>query len=71
MFTEMVTVVLADAGLFSVAFFTHPATFPETVVVPAAIAVPAHAIAADTTPLHINPDLDLSNTSYPLIDKVF
>jgi hypothetical protein len=69
MFTDMVTEVLADAELFSVALLTHPATFPDTVVVPAAIAVPPQAIAADKTPLHINRDLDLINTSYPLMTK--
>jgi hypothetical protein len=65
MFTEMVTEVVAEAELFSVAFLTHPATFPETVVVPAAIAVPAQAIAAAKTPLLINRDFDIRNTSIP------
>jgi hypothetical protein len=65
MFTEMVTVVVAEAELFSVAFFTHPATFPDTVVVPAATAAPAQAIAPANTPLHINRDFDLPNTSIP------
>jgi hypothetical protein len=62
MFTDTVTVVAAEAELFMVAFLTHPATFPVTVDVPAAIAVPAQAIAADMTPLHINRDFDLRNT---------
>jgi hypothetical protein len=61
----MVTVLLAGAELFSVAFLTHPATFPETVAVPAATAVPAQAIAAAKTPLHINRDFDLPNTNIP------
>jgi hypothetical protein len=65
MFTEMLTEVVAEAELFSVAFLTHPATFPETVVVPAAIAVPAQAIAAAKTPLLINRDFDIRNTSIP------
>jgi hypothetical protein len=61
----MVTVVLAEAELFSVAFLTHPATFPDTVVVPAATAVPAQAMAPAKMPLHINRDFDLPNTSIP------
>jgi hypothetical protein len=65
MFTEMVTLVDAEAELFSVAFLTHPATFPETVVVPAATAPPAPAMAAAITPLHINRDFDFRNTSIP------
>ncbi len=71
MSTDTVTVVVAEAGLFRVAFFTQPATFPVTVDVPAAIAVPAQAIAADMTPLHINRDLDFRNTRYPLMTKCF
>jgi hypothetical protein len=71
MFTDTVTVVVAVAELFNVAFLTHPATFPETVAVPAARAVPVAAIAAARTPLHINRDFDLCNTSYPSPDKVF
>jgi hypothetical protein len=65
MFTDTVIVVAAGAEPFSVAFLTHPATFPVTVVVPAALAVPPQAIAAARTPLHINRDFDLRNTSYP------
>jgi hypothetical protein len=61
----MVTVVLAGAELFSVAFFTHAATFPDTVAVPAASAVPAQAMAPAKMPLHINRDFDLPNTSIP------
>jgi hypothetical protein len=71
MFTDTVTDVVAEAELFNVAFLTHPATFPETVVVPAAIAVPVPAIAAARTPLHINRDFDLRNTSYSPHDRVF
>jgi hypothetical protein len=65
MFTEIVTVVAAEAELFMVALLTQPATFPGTVDVPAAIAVPAQAIDADITPLHINRDLALRNTCIP------
>jgi hypothetical protein len=71
MFTDTVADMAAEAGLFSVAFLTHPATFPETVAVPAAIAVPVQPIAAARTPLHINRDFDLRNTSYSPNDKVF